>query len=294
MPLVRIADLNGDPTEVAKRVEQAQMLSTMYDEWILIDQDGKDRAPGIHASELFPCARQAVYSCLDTPRRPKVSKFWKQRFKVGHALHSMLQADFHKMATKSRALEWAAEFAATKGLFLRFEDEVACRPELQALAAHYKIYSSADGVFTFYEENPDENPQALPVLRVGLEIKTESPPEYEKLRGPKKDHVRQTHLYMAVLDLPLMWFFYTNKGNQNNTTSDHPYLIPFDSTVWAEVETQIQTVWGFVARGELPDRVETMKCEFCAWAYECKPRAVSMYNSSPIPLSKTSLRRPGA
>lgn len=292
MPLVSIADLNGPPDEVAYRTEQARQLSAMYDEFITFD-DGHYRAPGIHASELYPCLRKVIYSLLDVPRKPMVAKFWKQRFKMGSAIHSMVQADFHKMTAKSRALAYAAEFASTRGLFLKFEDELPCTPEHQALAAHYNIHSACDGVFTFYEDNPNnEQKTPSPVLRVGLEIKSEAPNGYESLRAPKPEHVRQGHIYMACLDLPLMWFFYMNKGNQNNTESSHPYLIPFQSEVWREVEERCQEALALAARKELPPRTETIVCEFCPWSYECKPDNAK-WGQNNNTSRRDALRRPG-
>src|SRR5581483_9717941 len=101
MPLVTIADLNGPAEEVTECVQIAKELSLMYDHVANTDDEGKSRAPGIHASELYPCLRRAVYSLMAVERRPRVSKFWRQRFKVGHAIHGMVQADCHEIARRS-------------------------------------------------------------------------------------------------------------------------------------------------------------------------------------------------
>lgn len=272
MPLATIADLNGPPAEVAARIKQATTLSAMYDEFIALEQevpdDGK-RAPGIHASELYPCLRKPVYSLSLVPPRRRVSKFWLQRFKVGHAVHAMVQNDFHRMAKRSQtraAMRFAAQQAEELDLDMFFQDEVPIHPSLQPLAAHYQIHSSADGIFTFADRQHGE-----PMLRVGLEIKTESPDEYAKLKAPKPEHMRQAHLYMAVLDLPLMWFFYTNKGNQNNTESKAPYLVVWDPMIWQEVEGRMQIVHEHVRAGTMPERNAGIYCEFCPWSYTCAP-----------------------
>jgi hypothetical protein len=283
MPLASIADLNGPEDEIIRRVNQAKRLSAMYDEFVVEDTDDKYRPPGIHASELYPCMRKSVYSLLDYPKNGRVPKFWKQKFKVGHALHKMMQDDFHKMAkhmAKQDALGLAREFAEKEGLVMEFQDEVPCGPEHQALAAHYNIQSSADGVFTFRERTT-----GLVVLRIGLEIKSEAPDGFKDLKAPKSEHVRQVHLYMACLDLPLMWFFYLNKGNNNNTNSEAPWLIHFQPAVWREVEARIQEVHGFAARNELPERVETIICEFCPWAHVCQPRALLNAQKAQKPLT---------
>ena len=270
MPLVRIADLNGPPDEVVRRIEQARKLSAMYDDFIILEQEGSDRAPGIHASELYPCLRRPVYSCTNVPRKPLVPKFWMQRFKVGTAIHDMLQSDFERMAKRSgrrRAMRLASKVADELDCYFEFEKEIEVSPELQELARYYDLHSHCDGIFTFKDKETDEV-----VLRVGLEIKSKAPDLYEKLREPEEDHVRQAHVYMAVLDLPLMWFFYINKGNQNNTPSSYPYLTTFQPKIWKEIEERCQLIQQLVAAGTMPDRTEGIWCEFCPWAYTCHPQ----------------------
>lgn len=288
MALARIADLNGPPAEVAAHIEQAKQLSALYDDYIALVQDGHDRAPGIHASELYPCMRQAYYSVTGVARKPNVSKFWKQRFKMGTHIHLMVQEDFHALAKRSQkgeAMRVASAMAEEMDCSIEFEDELTISPKHQQLAAHYKIYSHCDGVFTFRNKTTGEV-----TLRVGLEIKSEAPDGYEKLKEPKHEHVRQAHIYMACLDLPLMWFFYMNKGNQNNTKSEAPYLITWRPDVWAELEQRIMTVHDYVDRGETPPRNETIVCEFCAWSYTCQPSAATKSFRRP-PTRRETIRK---
>lgn len=291
MPLARIEDLNGPPDEVAQHIEQAKRLSDLYDEFIAFDQDDvHERPPGIHASELYPCLRKAVYSCMDTPKVNNVAKFWKQRFKVGTAIHLMMQADFHKMAkqdVKGQAKTFATQVAAVMGCSMSFDDEVPISPEHQKLAKFYKMYSHADGVFTFSSLLTGEI-----MLRIGLEIKTESPDEFAKLKAPKPVHVRQAHIYMANLDLPLMWFFYMNKGNQNNTNSSAPYLMVWQPDIWVEVEARCTQVLTLAAQKKLPPREESILCEFCPWSHTCQPSSVQN-NYSHRPSRKDTIRGSG-
>jgi CRISPR/Cas system-associated exonuclease Cas4 (RecB family) len=295
MPLASINDLNGPPEEVVRCIEQAKTLSAMYDEFLQLEQDKPDdghRKPGVHASELYPCLRKPFYSLTLVEPRRRVSKFWLQRFKVGTAVHRMMQDDFHRMAKRSQkrlAMRLASHRAEELDADLHFEDEVPVGPEHQPLAAHYKLYSHADGVFTFTNRTTGQV-----ILRIGLEIKTESPDEYAKLKEPKSDHVRQAHLYMAALDLPLMWFFYMNKGNQNNTNSHAPYLVVWQPKVWAELEGRIKIVHEHVARNELPPRNETIVCEFCPWNYTCAPSSLHMQSGQKPATRRETIRGPGA
>ncbi len=288
MPLAKIEDLNGPPEEVALRIGQAKKLSELYDSFIAFDQtDTHVRAPGIHASDLYPCMRKAVYAVLDIPKKNRIAKFWRQRFKVGHAIHAMVQKDFHHMAKQQvigEARTFAFHIAKEMNCRMTFQDEVPISPTGQALAAHYNIYSSCDGIFSFF----DLDTEAL-VLRVGLEAKSKSQAEYEKLKVPEDQHEKQAIIYMACLDLPLMWFFYMNKSNQNNTNSSAPWLMVWKPELWNEVAARCEKVLAAAAANELPPREESVVCQFCPWAYTCMPtNTLQDYNRKPT--RKDSLR----
>jgi hypothetical protein len=181
----------------------------------------------------------------------------------------MLQRDFHKMAKQEaigQAKTFAAHIAEKMGCRMEFQDEVPVSPKHQAIAAHYSLYSHCDGIFSFFDLQSDEC-----VLRVGLEAKSKSAPEYEKLKIPEHQHIRQGHIYMATLDLPLMWFMYMNKSNQNNTNSKAPWLVVWQPEIWAEVEERCRRVLTLAANSDLPAREESVLCQFCPWAYTCGP-----------------------
>lgn len=282
MSLARIADLNQSPEALEQYFAVARSLSKMYDELLEKWVEPKDeRPPGIHASELAKCARQAFYSCNDLEKRNVVEVNMRRRFHMGHAIHDMVQKELHIMA----ALAQAEEIAQQNGWYLEFEHEVKVNPQSQYLAAKYNIHSSCDGVFTFRELE-----HAEVVLRIGLEIKSEAPDGYAKLNEPKEDHVDQVHIYMACLDLPLLWFFYMNKGNQNTTPSTAPWLIPFNPKVWDRLEKRAQSVLLHVQNGVEPDREEGFHCGFCPYSYQCQPPKMQQRNSgTPRPI--VSVRR---
>jgi CRISPR/Cas system-associated exonuclease Cas4 (RecB family) len=254
MPLVRIADLDG-PDAVSGLV-QASKISRMYDQYVGSDPgNGHLRPPGIHASEVSGCKRRIVYNLLAYQNRGANGKTWRQRFAVGHAIHEMVQRDFYGMAANSNG---SLHFVA--------EHHIKIAPHLQPLAEKWHIHSSTDGVFTFFDgQNPD------PYLRVGVEIKTSSPTEYAKLTKPLDYHIDQVHVYMACLDIPVFWLFYWNKGNQNNTNSDGPFLVKFDKLRWARIEAKIQECHDYAYAGELPEREEGSVCQFCQYSYTCQP-----------------------
>lgn len=262
--LTKVGDLLGAADVVQDLVDRATQLSQLYDDFVEADPgDGHLRAPGIHASEIGMCERRVVYSIRNMEKRGSLKKNWRQRFQFGKQIHSLIQADFHALARKSQGL-------------IRFEDEVPVSPKYQAIARELNIHSHCDGVFTFYDD-----PLGPAVLRVGLEIKTESPDEYKKLEEPKEQHVEQAHIYMKCLDLPLMYFMYVNKGNQNNTPSIEPYLVRFNPNIWDRLEAKCRRLLKVAKGVELPERTESILCDFCPYAWTCEPN----FKKSSAPVS---------
>ncbi len=253
--LLSIADLGKGQALLQPFIERAASLSTLYAKHLEADKgDAHERLPGIHASELG-CERRVYYTLKDAPKKANIPKKWKLRFEHGHAVHHMVQRQFKEMAD------------ATNGL-MTFEKEVKVSAKHQAIAAELHLDSSADGVFTFFDR-----PQGEQVLRVGCEIKTESPDGYDDLKKPKPEHMQQVHLYMKALDLPLFWFFYFNKGNQNHTESYTPWLLVYNEAIWKEVEDKCRRLLKMAEQSVLPTSSESIWCEFCPYRAQevCNP-----------------------
>lgn len=240
------------------------MISSRYDQFITQGR-GKDRLPGIHASEVHGCKRKIVYSLLAYEQKERISKNWRQRFQVGHAIHNMLQTDFENMAKDSGGL-------------LHFQREALIAPNLQPIAEKWFINSSCDGIFTEYD-----TPGGPPVLRYGLEIKTEAPDGYEKLREPKEAHLWQAHIYMKCLDLPMFWFLYMNKANQNNTDAEGNFFVLWDQKIWDTLEARFEECHKLALDFTFPPREESMLCQFCGFSYTCQPPS----------LTRASMPQPG-
>ncbi len=290
--LVSIADLENSPPDVTKEfVARAMNLSSWYDQWKQQDPGGyeyvvevgaaKKRAAGIHASEVSVCPRKAVFTMTGMDQYAGERKVSMQRrFNLGHAVHAMLQHEFKIMAA------WLSQGDQT----VAFEDEVGIHPSKQEVAAEWGLYSSCDGVFTF-------SYQGYPYLRVGLEIKTKSALEYEKLKVPEPTHLEQTCIYMAALDLPLMWTLYYNKSNSNYTPSQPPFLFKFDRSLWdTKLTPRFKEFQRMAQAGEVAPAVEGFHCEWCPYAWTCQPK--SLKYRQPWGTAKTTqvpgaLRLPG-
>jgi hypothetical protein len=265
---MKVLSITDEVTKDAR--DLASGLSSMYAQYLGEDNSGSEgRTPGVHASEL-KCLRKTVYSIWGIDKKEEVPIMMKKKFRVGHALHDLFQRDFKKMAKQS-------------GGRLHFKEEFPIDPFCNEIARRYNISSSCDGIFTFYDW-VDMGPRKWwkPTLRVGLEIKTASPDSFKDLKGPLPEHVEQAHIYMACLDLPLMWFLYFNKGNENITTSDmQPYLIAFDHKVWAHLESRMEEAMVAAQMGVEPPREEGFHCKFCPYSYECQPAMLQAGVSKP-------------
>lgn len=271
LKLATISDLESNPPEVTKEfVARAMKLASWYGQWKQQDMGGytyevdvvasKQRSPGIHASEISGCPRRVVYNLLGTQMHPGEKNVNMQmRFNCGHALHAMLQKEF----------ELTCAWLNQDQKLVTFEKEVSIRPSLQPIAKEYDLHSSCDGLFTFWHNEE-------PYLRVGLEIKTKSGPEFEKLTSPEPDHLEQTCIYMIALDIPLMWLLYYNKSNSNYTGSTPPYLFKFDSHAWAnKLVPRIDSLRQVAKNNELPTRVEGFYCSWCPYSWVCNPPSLA-------------------
>lgn len=297
MPKLTTIDDLKQPQEVKQHfISQAMQLSRYFVAWKAQDDGGyeftvkiggaRHRAPGIHASEISKCRRLMVYSIQGVERRPPSQEDadvnMQMRFDIGHAVHAMLQQQMKLMC------EWINQ--GTKKI--TFEDEVAVHPDLQETSAEWELHSHCDGVFTFWYE---AQPQLfVPYLRVGLEIKTRSDGQFEKTNRPDQDHYEQTCLYMAALDLPLMWTLYYNKSNSNFTNTDPPFLYQFDSTLWDKLETTFARSQVQAEQGALPTRQEGRHCRWCPFGWTCQPpslKAKPQYGPATTVQSPGALRR---
>lgn len=269
MPLVTISDLFTQPNDiVAKYMSWASDLGMMYENFIKQDDEdvafitswhgAKARSGGIHASEISGgCRRPVWYSITGVQRQDNnLDPFWKKRFRIGHAYHAMVQEDWRRICEKSNGL-------------MSFEKEVRIDPSLQLIAAEYDIHSSCDGVIIFRDQ-----PWGEAVLRIGLEIKTMSPRQFEDLKKPKLEHDRQTCVYMKCLNVPVLWTMYINKGNQNVHSSKPPYLFTFDHNLWNSIEGETKEVIHLATINEIPKRTESIVCQFCGYSWTCQPNSL--------------------
>ena len=266
--LLTIDDLKTLPeTEKNRLIELAMKLSNIYFDFIVNDFEtftyettifGEEtREDGIHASEASGCLKKLVYAIQATERRGHTDdRNMKMRFRIGHAVHGMLQKDWHRIAEKS-------------GGRILFEDEVRIHPSMGGAAEFWDLHSHCDGIITICEL---VGSVWVPAIRVGMEIKTESGPQYENLKSPREYHEEQVCIYQKALDLPIMWMFYYNKSNSNITTSFPPWFFKFDEVLWEKMEMRFVKAQHRAETNNLPDNEEGMPCSWCPFSWTCKPK----------------------
>jgi hypothetical protein len=215
------------------------------------------RAPALHASELaHECARVPVFSLLNTPRTAVSAIKWKKIFSIGHVVHNFVQDVFATMCGSTH-----------DNLVIHFEPEVRINADNNEIAREWGISSSCDGVITLSDAQTGEVR-----IRSIVEIKSMSPDTFETLRKPSPEHVEQAHIYMKCLDIPYCWYIYWNKGNQLFTNSyEAGFLAPYQQHVWDKLVKKMESAHMYAGRGELPERVESIACEFCPFRETCKP-----------------------
>lgn len=217
------------------------------------DREGtRVRLPGVHASEVAKCVRQATYTARGIGKRTSPSADMQARFNIGHAVHSVVQGALKKIKLPADAGD----------IRISFEEEIEVGET--DLGKELNLHSSCDGVFTF-------SVHGEPVVRIGLEIKTESATSWIKRKAPDPGHIDQALVYMAALDLPMMYFAYINKESGQVTPFLPPFAYAFDMLRWGKVRERIQLVNKHAKDGTLPEPEQGFHCTFCPYEPLCQP-----------------------
>lgn len=264
MQLMTIADLNQPVEHRNELIRHAMQLGSLHSQWRAqaegfdihaVKKPGTSRDPGLHASEMSGCQRRLVYALRNEKKQEDSAATdvnMLRRFDIGTLVHELLQYEF------LQTCQWL------NGA-ITFEPEVRIHPGLGGMAEKYNAHSSMDGLFTFWHHG-------IPYLRVALEIKTKSHPEYTKMTAPDEAHMEQLCFYMTAHDIPVGWVLYYNKSSSQMTPSLAPYLFTYDANLWnAVLEPRIVSGYEMAASGNLPERTEGRQCGWCPYAHTCQP-----------------------
>lgn len=258
MPFLRIADLDQTDGEAQSLIQD---LGRRYEQFLDEEEEQEgmwNRPPGIHASEISKCGRQAYYTLIGTKKVKSTPRIWRWKFRHGTWIHEGLQRDFHRMARQSQGL-------------IEFQDEVKITPYTSAVSARYRIQSSTDGIFLLRKRLPDRE-WPIDYARVVLEIKSSSHAEFEKRKAPQPEHIEQANLYMRCLDAPFAWLLYFDKDKESYTPPMGNFVIQYNPVVWSAVEERLCEWFSFLGSDGLPVQQEGIGCTWCPYAWTCKPK----------------------
>ena len=187
---------------------------------------------GIHASQIHLCKRKLWF---DT--KGYGNQFVQQNsaklnliFDHGTALHDMLQGYGLKGA-------YGANYTPEVKLLPTEEQCLSKGVPAYPLALKYQVKSSVDGVLRLVEI-PNVTGIGTVYIDIVEEYKSIGSNGYSQLKEPKAVHKMQGTLYQAVLDVPIIRFWYYDKDHDDLKI----YPCRFDGYVWAEVEDKIQEV----------------------------------------------------
>ncbi len=170
-----------------------------------------------------------------------------------------------------------------RGIFYEFEKEVPYDPATDKLYVDFGIGGTCDGVMRVWV--PGEWEQ-----RGVVEVKSIKDKNYDKLKGPKEDHVMQAHLYSYRFDCPIMWIWYYNK----NTSHRRVFPVVFNEDVLHEALSRYEVMLNHVDKGTLPDREESWwACPRCEYRDECKPAIVRKLKAKERSLKLSRGRKKG-
>lgn len=183
---------------------------------------------GLHASQIHLCPKKLWLDMkgFGNQYKQKVSAKLRRIFDHGTKLHDMLQE-------YGDAGAWGATYEKEVKLLPTKEDADKKKVQFFELAGKYGVRSSVDAVIWRYEV-PDVKDIGTVWIKVIHEYKSIGPMGYQKLDGPKSVHKMQANLYAAILDCPVIVYFYYDKGNDD--IADMP--CKFDPVVWSMVENK--------------------------------------------------------
>jgi CRISPR/Cas system-associated exonuclease Cas4 (RecB family) len=212
----------------------------------------------ILASEISTCVRRAYYSAANVPKQDLVPHDTAMRFLQGHVMHELLQS----------ALRQGALLTMEKHPELRIHFEPEIEVGETPLGKELNLHSSCDGVVTF--EQLDQGEWSV-LARIGVEFKTMAGSTWTKNASPQKEHIEQALVYMATLDLGMMWFAYVSKDNLAVTPFASPYNYAFDEAAWQQVRAKIETVIEAVKKRSAPEVKASSYCYSCTYKPICDP-----------------------
>ena len=229
-----------------------------------------NRQGHFHPSAVGMCGRRNVYEFIRTPAIATIEPDDLEIFDMGHAVHDLVQG---KLAQLDKSL-------SAKNIQYSFRAEVRYDPATDKLYNELKIGGTTDGILEIWTDTWKQ--------RGILEVKSINNKNFEALRGPKKDHVLQAHIYAYRFDCPVIWMWYFNK----DTSRRKVYSLVYDQNLLDEALARYESWYLHAVEGTLPPREESFfACPRCEYRNACQPETLTKIRPAPLNEAKVNLRR---
>lgn len=244
----------SDAAYITDVEEQVFDLEATYVDWVESEEQD-DRRGVFHPSAVGMCARRNVYEYIGTPRVKAVKAADLETFRLGHAVHHLVQTI---LADLDRVL-------APQGIEYTFYPEIPFDPDTDLLYHDLGIGGTCDGLLELHHTQLGWRQRGV------VEIKSIKDELYKKLRGPKEDHLMQANLYAFRFDTPILWFWYYNKNNSERRV----YRRLADDDALDNAISRFAEQRAHADAGTLPDRDESYyMCPRCEYGHVCKPNTL--------------------
>ncbi|HQP38617.1 MAG TPA: hypothetical protein PLI95_25705 [Polyangiaceae bacterium] len=230
----------------------------------------ENRQGHFHPSAVGMCGRRNVYEYIRAPMDvDAVPGDLQEIFDLGHAIHDIVQRRFEAMIQE----------LTTDTLTFRFQREVPHDPATDWLRLEFGIGGTCDGVVEI--EGPGWKQRGI------LEVKSIADDGFNKLTGPKAEHVDQAHIYALRFDCPIMWIWYYNK----NRSKRRVFAVVFDAERAQRILNKYMGWLQHVSAGTLSEREESrFACPDCAYFEICKPKIKGLQpRRAPVPVRRLTV-----
>lgn len=190
----------------------------------------------VHPSEAAGCPRALGFSIINARKDPGEHDAQQIRWwHVGHQTHQRIQGYL-----------WEAKIRRICGVTGMWEDIKLSIPRLA-------VSGELDSILEITDD-----------YRYLIEIKGINRKGFDNLTEPKDEWLCQCYLYMAAVGLRAAIVIVECKDSQRYKE----FYVPWNTRVWKEVESNIQTVLRFIKSRTLPP-VDTTYCYFCPYKSLC-------------------------
>lgn len=220
-------------------------------------------APYFSPSSAGKCERELYVKALRMPKDAEQVKPWQRRYtsrgtQVGDWLQrEILLSERHYEKFTGKTVPF--KMARTESGAPYFEDFIHGQHFFEHNGQRFSMLGTADGVLEYIDEETGE------IKRIGLEIKSKqtsyAETGFQRMKGPKDDHVKQATCYSLMYGLDAYLIVYINCSVKAwfMTDEEHakaPDFRVFGIDVTAEMKTDIldkfAKVTQYVAEGTPP------------------------------------------